>query len=64
MTEDTMSHQNDHRDPELVCFCFEYTKADIEKDYLKHGRSMILERIASEKKAGVCDCSHRNPSGR
>lgn len=51
------------RGDELVCYCFEYTRNDIEKDYLKNGRSTILEKIASEKKSGGCDCANKNPKG-
>jgi hypothetical protein len=53
----------DFGDNDLVCYCFGYTKKDIEQDYLKQGRSMILERIAAEKRAGRCDCAQKNPKG-
>jgi hypothetical protein len=49
---------------DLVCYCFGFTRADIEKDFLSNGRSLILEKIAAEKKAGTCDCANRNPRGR
>lgn len=56
---------NEFKYEELVCYCFGYTKKDIEKDYIDNdGRSMIYERIASEKKAGKCDCVQQNPRGR
>jgi hypothetical protein len=48
----------------LVCFCFNYTKKQIENDYVENGRSTILEKIASEKKAGGCDCAIKNPKKR
>jgi hypothetical protein len=48
----------------LVCYCFNYTAADIENDARLHGRSTILERIMAEKKAGACQCALRNPKGR
>ena len=51
-------------DNDLVCYCFEYTKKDIEKDYLDNGRSTIFERIIFEKKAGQCNCTQKNPKGR
>ena len=47
--------RNEFKDNDLVCYCFEYTKKDIEKDYLDNGRSTIFERIIFEKKAGQCD---------
>ena len=45
----------------LVCHCFGYSEADIEQDILRHGRSMIAERIEAESRAGACRCSERNP---
>ncbi len=48
---------------DLVCSCFGYSRKEIEQDYLKHGRSAILEKIAAEKKAGLCDCAQKNPKG-
>lgn len=56
--------RSEFRGDELVCYCFKYTRNDIERDYLKNGRSMILEKITSEKKAGGCDCAKKNPKGR
>jgi copper chaperone CopZ len=49
---------------ELVCYCFGYTRGDIEKDFLQNGRSLIMGKIAAEKKTGGCDCANRNPKGR
>lgn len=49
---------------ELVCYCFQYTRKEIEEDYRVHKRSTILERIAMEKKRGGCDCIRNNPKGR
>ena len=48
---------------DLVCYCFQYTKKQIEQDYSAHNRSMILERIIMEKKRGGCDCGRKNPKG-
>ncbi|MBU2647972.1 hypothetical protein KKI24_24915 [bacterium] len=49
---------------DLVCFCYGYTRKDIETDYVEHhGQSFILKRIALEKKEGKCDCTHKNPKG-
>lgn len=49
---------------DLVCYCFSHTRNDIEKDYRKNGQSTIMAKIASEKKAGGCDCAIKNPKGR
>jgi hypothetical protein len=55
--------RNELKDDDLVCYCFEYTKKDIEKDYLDNGRSVIFEKITFEKKAGGCNCVKKNPKG-
>ncbi|MGD9731510.1 MAG: hypothetical protein AB7U45_04940 [Desulfamplus sp.] len=57
-------NSNEFKDNELICYCFNYTKKQIENDFMDNGRSMVLERIISEKKTGGCDCSHNNPKGR
>ncbi len=49
---------------EMVCYCFEYTREDIEQDVLKNGRSTITEKIIAEKKIGGCNCRTKNPKGR
>ncbi|HOJ52092.1 MAG TPA: hypothetical protein PLT64_06825 [Syntrophales bacterium] len=51
-------------DDDLICYCFSFTKRDIEEDYLNHGYSTIEEKIAAEKKRGHCDCTHKHPEGR
>ena len=55
---------SDHQIDDFVCYCFGYTKYDIEQDFITNGRSLILEKIAAEKKAGACDCANKNPKGR
>jgi copper chaperone CopZ len=49
---------------DLICYCFGYSRQDIEDDFAKNGRSLIMEKIMAEKKAGACDCAIRNPKGR
>jgi hypothetical protein len=49
---------------QAICYCFGYTKQDIEQDVIKNGRSLILEKISAAKKAGGCDCAAKNPKGR
>ena len=56
--------KNEFKDDDLVCYCFEYTKKDIESDFLDNGKSMILKQIALEKKNGRCDCATKNPKRR
>ena len=48
----------------LICYCFGYSRQDIEDDFARNGRSLVMERIMAEKKAGACDCANRNPKGR
>jgi hypothetical protein len=49
---------------DMICYCFNYTAADIERDVLTNGRSTIMEKILSEKKIGGCQCADKNPKGR
>ena len=56
--------RDEFNDNDLVCYCFQYTKKEIEKDYVDNGRSKILEKITLEKKTGGCDCAQKNPKGR
>lgn len=49
---------------DLICYCFEYTETDIKKDILANqGRSLIIEKIMAEIKAGNCHCRTKNPKG-
>jgi len=54
-------NRDEFKDNDLVCFCFQYTREQIEKDFTDNGRSMILEKIALEKKTDGCDCARKNP---
>ncbi|MBI4776811.1 MAG: hypothetical protein HY788_21970 [Deltaproteobacteria bacterium] len=49
---------------DVVCYCFGYTRSDIEEDFRRHARSTIAERIASSKKQGMCQCKEKNPRAR
>jgi hypothetical protein len=49
---------------EIVCYCFNYTVADIEQDVQDHqGNSLILDKIMAAKKDGACQCAVKNPKG-
>jgi len=49
----------------MVCYCFNYSEADIEKDVMgNQGESTILEKIKASKKEGSCRCHEKNPSGK
>jgi hypothetical protein len=56
--------RNEFNENDLVCYCFQYTRKQIEKDYTDSGRSTILEKITREKKTGGCDCARKNSKGR
>jgi len=61
------SGRKNHMDKQmedLICYCFNYTVSDIENDVQRNGKSTIMERILSEKKAGGCRCAEKNPKGR
>lgn len=49
--------------PETICHCFNYTRSDIEQDLIRHGRSLILEKIMDAKRLGACRCATQNPGG-
>lgn len=51
-------------DPIPVCYCFGFTRKDIENEITETGRSTIAERITAEVKAGNCACEVKNPSGK
>ncbi len=63
--ESYFQERDEFKDDELVCYCFGYTRKDIEKDYVdNNSQSTILGKIAFEKNAGKCDCAQKNPKGR
>ena len=48
---------------EMICYCFNYTRRDIEDDVLRNGRSLIREKIIDAKRLGACQCAVKNPTG-
>jgi hypothetical protein len=62
--EANYQNRNEFKDDDLVCYCFKYTKRDIESDFAENGRSLIYEKIAFEKKAVGCNCVTENPKGK
>ncbi len=51
-------------DPIPVCYCFGFTRNDIENEIAATGRSTVAERISAEVKQGNCACEVKNPSGK
>ncbi len=64
MSQQGSGHTKQHQIKDLVCYCFGFTKQDIEQDLAENGRSLIMERIMMEKKTGGCDCKNLNPKAR
>jgi len=54
----------ENTDPVPLCYCFEYTRADIRRDIAQWGETEIPERIKFEVENGFCACETKNPSGR
>ena len=50
-------------DPVPLCYCFDYTRADVRRELEDLGTSSIPERIKTEVQAGFCACEVKNPSG-
>ncbi|NOQ66071.1 MAG: hypothetical protein GQ556_02490 [Desulfobacterales bacterium] len=46
-----------------ICYCFGYSESDLEQDVREHRKSLIMEKIMAEKKAGGCQCETKNPKG-
>ncbi len=51
-------------DPIAVCYCFGFTRKDIQDEIAKTGHSTVADRIAAEVKADNCACEVKNPSGK
>jgi Zinc binding domain len=47
-----------------VCYCFGFTRKDIEKEIAETGRSTVTDRISAEVRKGKCACEVKNPSGK
>lgn len=48
---------------ETICYCFNHTRGDIERDATLNGRSLIFEEIIAAKRFGACRCEVKNPKG-
>lgn len=51
-------------DPIPVCYCFGFTRKDIQNEIAETGDSIIANRISEEVEAGRCACEVKNPSGK
>ena len=50
-------------DPAPLCYCFDYTRADVQHEIEELGAPHIPEKIKAEVQAGFCACEVKNPSG-
>ncbi len=51
-------------DPIPLCYCFGFTRKDIENEIAAKGCATVAERISAEVKRGNCACEVKNPSGK
>lgn len=55
--------RKESEDPIPICYCFDFTLADVRSDLERRGESDIPETIAQEIGAGHCACEVKNPEG-
>lgn len=53
--------EQDHQ--ATLCYCFGYTREDIQQEIEQHSSTQIPQRIKTEIQAGFCACEVKNPSG-
>jgi len=51
-------------EPIPVCYCFGFTRRDLENEIAETGRSTVADQIRTEVNAGNCACEVKNPSGK
>lgn len=49
--------------PRPLCYCFGHSAESIREEWTRTGKSMVLEAIKAEVKAGTCHCEVTNPGG-
>lgn len=49
---------------DLVCYCFQISRGDIEQDVRESGGRSVPHFIRSEIRAGHCSCETLNPTGK
>ncbi|HSS44660.1 MAG TPA: (2Fe-2S)-binding protein [Thermoanaerobaculia bacterium] len=55
--------QKETQDPIPVCYCFDFSVADLRRDLAARGKTEIPAIIATNVKAGHCACEVKNPQG-
>jgi hypothetical protein len=51
-------------DPNPACYCFGFTRKNIQDEIVKTRRSTIVEQITREVREGNCACEVKSPSGK
>src|SRR5262249_39201056 len=55
--------QKETEPPILVCYCFDWTTDDIERELRLTGNTTIPDRIRQKIQQGYCQCETMNPQG-
>lgn len=50
-------------DPVPLCYCFDYSRADIRRAVGAAEKTSILDKIKAEVQGGFCACEVKNPRG-
>jgi hypothetical protein len=53
----------EHSAPHPLCYCFDHSVETIREEWVRTGKSAILEGIRAKVKAGACFCEVTNPGG-
>lgn len=49
--------------PRPLCYCFGHSAESIQAEWTRTGKTMVVDSIKAELKAGGCHCEVANPSG-
>ncbi|MDD1701161.1 MAG: (2Fe-2S)-binding protein [Methanoregula sp.] len=50
-------------DPVPMCYCFGWTRKQIDEEIARTGKSLAVEDIMNRMKTAGCNCERNNPSG-
>lgn len=53
----------ERKDRVPLCYCFDFSLADVRRELAETGRCTIPARVEAEVRARRCSCNTRNPSG-
>lgn len=53
----------EREDPIPLCYCFDYTLADLTSQIRETGTTDIAKKITAEVRNGYCACEVKNPAG-